>query len=321
LACRNKFAGIKNCTVFIRLHTMRIVIGSRGSALARWQAEWVKDRLAERGAEVEIKIIRTTGDRFESVPLAQSGSKGIFIKEIEDALLTGDIDLAVHSLKDLPTDQPPGLIVAAVPEREDARDVLISRNGDKLADLPAGAVVGTGSLRRQAQLIWARRDLKVAAVRGNVDTRIKKLDRDDFDALMLAAAGLRRLGLDGRITEFLSPATMCPAVGQGALAIEAREDSSSVLNFLEPLDHAATHHAVRAERAMLRHLGGGCQLPIAAHATLNDGSLRLTGVVASPDGSKLIRAEADGHFADPESLGARVAEDLKMQGAMALLVS
>jgi hydroxymethylbilane synthase len=298
---------------------MRIVIGSRGSALARWQAEWVKSRLALLSGEAEIKIIRTTGDRFETVPLTQSGTKGIFIKEIEDALLAGEIDLAVHSLKDLPTEQPRGLVIVAIPEREDARDALVSRSGARLAELPAGAVVGTGSLRRQAQLKWARRDLGVAAVRGNVDTRLKKLDHGDFDALLLASAGLRRLGLAGLITEFLPPEIMCPAVGQGALAIEAREDSPSVLKIVELLDHPATHQAVRAERALLLNLGGGCQLPIAAHATLSADSLRMVGVVASPDGSKLIRAEDSGSAAEPESLGARVAEDLAMQGAKALL--
>ena len=298
---------------------MRIIIGSRGSALARWQAEWVKERLESPSAEVEIKIIRTAGDHFESIPLTQSGAKGIFIKEIEDALLAGEIDLAVHSLKDLPTEQPRGLIIAAVPAREDARDVLVSRHGAKLADLPSGAIVGTGSLRRQSQLKWVRRDLNVTAVRGNVDTRLKKLERGDFDALLLAAAGLRRLGLAVRVTETLSPEIMCPAVGQGALAIEARGDNPSILRIVKSLDDFATHQAVRAERALLLHLGGGCQLPIAAHATIDAGSLHLLGVVASPDGARLIKTEGTGPTAEPEALGARIAVDLAKQGAKALL--
>lgn len=300
---------------------MKIIIGSRGSRLALWQAEWVKARLGTAGAEVEIRILKTSGDRFENAPLAGSGTKGLFIKEIEEALLAGEIGLAVHSLKDLPTDQPRGLRVAAVPEREDPRDVLISQNGAKLAELPAGTRIGTSSLRRAAQLRHARPDLEIIPMRGNVDTRLNKLDRGDCGGLVLAAAGLRRLGLERRIAEFFEPDTMCPAVGQGAMAIEAREDHAGILLLVRALDHAPTHAAVRAERTLLRRLGGGCQVPIAAHASLEDNRLRLVGVVASPDGKALIRAEASGDAARPEVVGERAAEDLLKQGAKDLLSS
>src|SRR2546422_2212401 len=246
---------------------MRIIIGTRGSKLALWQAGWVRDQLAAQGHEVEIKVIKTTGDRLGNVPLTQSGTKGLFIKEIEEALGAGAIDLAVHSLKDLPTEQPPGLGVAAVPSRADARDALISSGARPLAALPPGSRVGTGSLRRQSQLRALRGDLEAVPVRGNVDTRLKKLERGEYDALILAAAGLERLGLSERGTQYFAVDEMCPAVGQGALAIETREGDDRIEQAVMPLDDPRTHEAVRAERAMLPCLGGGCQTPTAAHAS------------------------------------------------------
>jgi len=300
---------------------MKIIIGSRGSQLALWQSNWVKDRLATTGYEVQIRTIKTTGDKLQDVPLAQSGTKGLFIKEIEEALADGTVDVAVHSMKDLPTDQPAGLVIAAVPEREDARDVLISRDGRNFGHLPAGARVGTSSVRRQAQLRRLRGDLNLVPLRGNLDTRLKKLERGDCDALVLAAAGVHRLGLRDRITEYFSPDAMCPAVGQGALAIEIRQGDERTERAVRPLDHVPTHQAVRAERALLRHLGGGCQVPIAAHAVATGGQLNLVGLVASLDGSLVKRAAAAGTIEDPEGLGVRVATHLLQQGARAILES
>src|SRR5437764_3352888 len=219
---------------------MRIIIGTRGSKLALWQAGWVRDQLTARGHEVEIKVIKTTGDRLESVPLTQSGTKGLFIKEIEEALGARAIDLAVHSLKDLPTEQPPGLRVAAVPRRADARDVLISSGARQLAALPSGSRVGTGSLRRQSQLRALRGDFEAVPVRGNVDTRLKKLERGEYDALVLAASGLERLGLAERVTQYITVSEMCPAAGQGALAVETRAGDERIVEAVMPLDDPAT---------------------------------------------------------------------------------
>lgn len=298
---------------------MKIVIGSRGSKLALWQAHWGKQRLEAVGYEIEIKIIKTTGDKCAEVPLTQSGTKGLFIKEIEEALLAGQVDLAVHSLKDLPTEQPEGLYVAAVPEREDPRDVFISKDGTALSQFSPGARIGTSSLRRQTQLRRLRPHLEIVPLRGNIDSRLKKLDRGDCDALVLAAAGVRRLGFESRITHYFSHDEICPAVGQGALAIELRRDDAKILAAVRPLDHYPTHQAVRAERAALRELGGGCQLPIAAYASHDGDRLRLLGVVASSDGAKIIRASAMGANQNPEELGARVAQDLLKQGARSIL--
>ena len=299
----------------------KIVIGSRGSKLALWQAGWVRDQLMGRGHEVEIKVVRTSGDRLTAVSLVGSGTKGLFIKEIEEALAAGAIDLAVHSLKDLPTDQPPGLRVGAVPARADARDVLVSRDGRPLAALPPGARVGTGSLRRQSQLHALRADLETVPARGNVDTRLRKLEQGDYDALVLAAAGLDRLGLSGCVAQYFSPDEMCPAVGQGALALEIRQGDERLEQAIRSLDDLATCQAVRAERAMLRRLGGGCQVPIAAHASSVEGGLRLLGVIASLDGSRVIRAAAAGPADDPEALGATVATELLRQGGREILTS
>ena len=296
----------------------RLVIGSRGSRLALWQAEWVKGELGRHGYFADIEIIKTTGDRITDVPLAQVGTKGLFTKEIEEALLAGRVDLAVHSLKDLPTELPAGLRLGAVPRREDPRDVLVSRDGRRLAELPAGARVGTSSLRRSAQLRHARPDLDLEPVRGNLDTRLRKLEEGQFAALLLAAAGLRRLGWEARITEYLEPEVMCPAIGQGALGIEARTDDAATLDALAHLDDRAARLETAAERALLAGLGGGCQVPFGGFARLqHDGRLLLGGVVASPDGRRLFRASGEG--TDPEELGARLAEQLLRDGAAQVL--
>jgi len=311
---------------------MNIVIGSRGSQLALWQANWVKDRLSAAGHQIAIEIIRTTGDKLQSYPpeqplpgsiaqsVAEAGTKGLFIKEIEEALLEGKVDLAVHSLKDLPTLMPAGLLLASVPPREDARDVFISADGKPFEQLPPGARLGTSSPRRQAQLKRLRPDLEFIPLRGNLDTRLRKLGRGDCAALVLAAAGVHRLGLWERITSYFSFDQLCPAVGQGALAIEIRQGHAELARAVMLLDDAATHFAVRAERAMLRHLGGGCQVPIAAHASCEDRQLRLRGVVVSLDGSRLIRAVAAGSENDPERLGTTVAEELLANGAREILM-
>jgi hydroxymethylbilane synthase len=244
--------------------------------------------------------------------LAKVGTKGLFTKEIEEALLDGRADLAVHSLKDLPTELPEGLVLAAVPEREDPRDAVI---GKKLADLPPGAKVGTSSLRRAAQLLKLRPDLQVESIRGNLDTRLRKLDEGQYDAILLAAAGLKRLGWGDRIAEILEPEQMCPAVGQGALAIETRAGFEAVAM----LDHADTHTAVMAERGVLRALGGGCQVPIGAYATVFNGRVRLLAIVAAPDGSQLVGAQAGGAAAEAAEIGARLAAYLLQRGARQIL--
>jgi hydroxymethylbilane synthase len=295
-----------------------LTIGSRGSQLALWQANWVKTALEALGETCRIEIIKTTGDKITEVPLAKVGSKGLFTKEIEEALLDGRIDLAVHSLKDLPTVLPEGLGIAAVPEREDPRDALAGRG---LNALSAGAKVGTSSLRRVAQLRALRPDLVVESVRGNLDTRLRKLDEGMYDAIMLASAGLKRLGLEGRIAEVLSPESMCPAVGQGALAVETRVDGGLPENTCRKLDHAETRMAVSAERALLASLGGGCQVPIGAHAWLEDGRLRLLALVATPDGERILRRDIAGPPAKAEELGRRLGRQLLESGAREILES
>jgi len=292
-----------------------LVIASRGSQLALWQARWVSAQLTALGHECRLEIIKTTGDKITDVPLAKVGTKGLFTKEIEEALLDGRADLAVHSLKDLPTELPEGLVLAAVPEREDPRDAVV---GKRLADLPAGARVGTSSLRRSAQLRKLRPDLVVESVRGNLDTRLRKLDEGQYDAILLAAAGLKRLGWGDRIAEILDAETMCSAVGQGALAIETRA-SGAGFDAVQAMDHADTHAAVLAERGVLGALGGGCQVPIGAHATVEGGKLRLLGLVASPEGDEVIRGESQGAASDAESLGRALGNELLERGARRIL--
>lgn len=298
---------------------MKIVIGSRGSALALWQADWARHHLAAGGHEVEIRVIRTSGDRMIHAPLQASGVKGLFVKEIEEALLDGSIGVAVHSLKDLPAGQPAGLTIAAVPAREDARDALVSRGGVAFDNLPAGARLGTSSVRRQSQLCNLRPGLEVVPMRGNVDTRLRKLDEGQCDALVLAAAGLIRLGFEHKIVELFSIDRLCPAVGQGALAIETRATDEPIRQAVAPLDDAVTHRAVRAERSLLLRLGGGCSVPIAAHATASGEDLSMIGVVASPDGKRLIRASTSGSLSDPEGLGSLLAGQLLSLGAREIL--
>jgi hydroxymethylbilane synthase len=290
-----------------------LTIASRGSQLALWQAHWVQERLAGLGRESRIDIIKTTGDKITDVPLAKVGTKGLFTKEIEEALLEGRADLAVHSLKDLPTELPEGLVLAAIPEREDPRDAIL---GCKLNDLPAGAKVGTSSLRRASQLRRLRPDLIVESVRGNLDTRVRKLEEGQYDAIVLAAAGLRRLGWSGKIAEILPAEVMCSAVGQGALAIETAAAGRDVC---KALDHPDTRAAVTAERGVLAALGGGCQVPIGAYAAVAGSALHLTGIVISPDGTQYVRAEADGPVADAEKLGRDLGAKLLQDGAKAIL--
>jgi len=289
-----------------------LVIASRGSQLALWQARWVAAQLSAAGQECRIEIIRTTGDKITDVPLAKVGTKGLFTKEIEEALLDGRAHLAVHSLKDLPTELPEGLVLAAIPEREDPRDAMVGRT---LANLPQGAKAGTSSLRRAAQLRQLRPDLQVESIRGNLDTRLRKLDEGHYDAILLAAAGLKRLGWGDRIAEILSPEQMCPAVGQGALAIEARAGFEGVAM----LDHADTRTAVLAERGVLGALGGGCQVPIGAYATVSEGRVHILAIVAAPDGTQVIRAEAEGPSAEASLIGASLAAELLTRGARQIL--
>jgi hydroxymethylbilane synthase len=289
-----------------------LVIGSRGSQLALWQARWIQARLAAMGLESRIEIIKTTGDKVQNVPLSSVGGKGLFTKEIEDALLARQVDLAVHSLKDLPTQIPEGLQIAAIPEREDPRDAMV---GQRLADLRKGAKVGTSSLRRSAQLRRLRPDLQVESVRGNVDTRLRKLDEGQYESIVLAAAGLTRLGWSARIAELLDPEVMCPAVGQGALAVETRVGE----NVCQALDHAKTRAAVTAERAVLSALGGGCLTPIGAHARVEGEQLRLMAIVLSPDGAQSVRDTAEGPVTGAERLGQELGEKLLKQGAARLL--
>jgi len=292
-------------------------IGSRGSQLALWQANHIAALLREQGHKVELEIIRTTGDKITDVSLAQVGTKGMFTKEIEEALAGGRVDLAVHSLKDLPTEVPPGFELAAITRREDPRDVLLSQKHDGLSHLPQGARVGTSSLRRQAQLKVLRPDLEIQPLRGNVDTRLRKLESGEFDAIILAAAGLRRLGRTELVREFIPAETMCPAAGQGALGIEIRAGESTTRQHLRFLDDAAARTATSCERALLHQLGGGCQVPIGAFAEARGQRLHLTAVVAHPDGSRVLREAQEG--AGPEKLAAAVANALLARGAQEIL--
>jgi hydroxymethylbilane synthase len=295
-------------------------IGTRGSALALWQARSIARALREStGAEPEIVIIKTSGDKFQQASFSQIGTKGVFIKELEDALLEERIDLAVHSMKDVPTEMPEGLTIAAMGKREDVRDALLSSSGTTLASLPQGARVGTSSLRRQSQLLYARRDLRLLELRGNVDTRIEKLKRGDYDAIVLAKAGLDRLGLSGNISQVLPHEVSLPAAGQGAIGIEARTGDAETLRVLTPLEDAETRNAVTAERAALAGLGGGCQVPIGAWGRVANGKLSLDVVVLSPDGTQRMWEKDSGSPEQAEAIGKRVAKKLRDGGAAALL--
>jgi hydroxymethylbilane synthase len=302
-----------------------LVIGSRGSKLALWQAHQARARLLDLNPQIDVRveIIKTTGD-VKNDPLSVIGGKGVFTKELEDALIDGRIDMAVHSLKDLPTVLPEGLWISAICEREDPRDALVLRAGFEvehasLAGLAAGAVVGTSSQRRLSQLKGQRGDVVVKDLRGNVDTRIRKLDEGQYDAVILATAGLVRLGLQERISARISVAEMLPAVGQGAVAIETRSDNEFAVEAIQKLDHEETRFACLAERSFLRSLGGGCQFPIAAHAIVDGDSLKLAGLVAKPDGSEILRDSLSGPLGAPEVLGTQLAEHMLTRGARALL--
>jgi len=295
-----------------------LVIGSRGSRLALWQALWVKARLEEAGHAARIEEIRTSGDRFHEHSLVAIGGEGLFVKEIEEAILAGAVDLAVHSLKDLPTRQPEGLLLACVPAREDPRDLLVARGARTLRALPPGSIVGTGSPRRACQIRILRPDVAIKDLRGNVETRIAKWERGDYDAIILAAAGVRRLGL--AIEAATIPFNqMLPAVGQGALAIETRIDDTATRGAVLPLHDPPTAAAVAAERAFLRGLGGGCQAPIAAVAEVRGDRLLLTGLVADPGGHRVLREGSEGPASGAEEIGLRLAESLLAQGARDLL--
>lgn len=298
-----------------------LILGTRGSKLALQQSQWFQGRLHEVVPDVQVTLrkIQTSGDKIVDVPLAKIGGKGLFVKEIEEALLAGEIDLAVHSMKDVPAQLPDGLEILCVPPREDARDALISRDGRRFKDLPQGARIGTASLRRQAQLLNARPDLRIEMLRGNLDTRLRKLKDGQFDAIVLAAAGLHRLAWAQEITEYLDPVVSLPAIGQGALGIEGRSADRFVRSILDRLNDQPTGTTVTAERAFLYRLEGGCQVPIAAHATLSDGQLTLDGLVASVDGKTIIRDEIRGKSAEAHALGVQLAERLLARGGDKIL--
>jgi len=298
-----------------------LVIGARGSRLAVWQAEWVQARLKELAPELTVTLqrIKTSGDKILDVPLAAIGGKGLFVKEIEEALLREEIDLAVHSMKDVPTTLPDGLSILCVPAREDPRDVLISRDSCSLDQLPKGSRIGTSSLRRQAQLLHYRPDLHIELLRGNLDTRLRKLHNGEYDAIVLAAAGLMRMGWSNKVTEYLPPEVSLPAIGQGALGLEGRRNDRFVQILVEKLEHGPTRIAVMAERALLKRLEGGCQVPIAAHATVKGDTLIMDGLIASMEGQRLIRDTIQGAASEAQSLGIQLAEKLLAQGGDRIL--
>lgn len=304
-----------------------VTIATRGSRLALWQAEHIRSLLEKKhGLAVKLLVLKTKGDIILDVPLSKVGGKGLFVKEIEEALLDGRADLAVHSMKDVPMDLPDGLVLGAVPEREDPADLLLSAKYASLEDLPQGAAVGTSSLRRQAQLLALRPDLKVVSLRGNVDTRMRKLTEGEFDAIVMAAAGVNRLGLRAPFMIPLEPPAFLPAAGQGALGMEFRDDRPDMRELLGFLNHPETFVRVTAERAFLAGLEGGCQVPIAAHATLAaacgsrpTGILRLEGLVADVTGTRIIRKSVEGDPADARALGLRLARDVKEAGGADIL--
>jgi len=295
-------------------------IGTRGSSLALAQTKEIVDSLKKIAPHVrcEVVSIKTQGDKMHDTGTVRVEGKSLFTKEIEDSLIQGEVDLAVHSMKDLTTDIPQGLLIAAVPERVNPRDVLISRSR-KFQQLEGGARIGTSSVRRKAQLLAARSDLEIVEMHGNIDTRLRKLEKGDCDALVLAAAGLIRLGLDGRVTEFLSPNVMLPAVGQGALAVQSREDDAEIRTLLSKLDHGSTHSAIEAERGFARRLGANCQTPIAAYARLESGKLIIDGMVAAASGKLVLRGRLVSDSPTPEKAGEELAESLLKKGAEIVL--
>ncbi len=300
---------------------MNLKIGTRGSSLALAQSNWVREKLLERypGIGIDLVVIKTKGDRILNSSLAEIGGKGLFVKEIEEALIDKRVDLAVHSIKDVPAELPEGLHIPVFPEREDPRDAFISAEYKSIKDLPPGASVGTGSLRRSSQLLGIRPDLKIIPVRGNVDTRLRRLESGDLKALILAAAGLKRLGLSDKISDLLSVRDFLPAIGQGALGLETRQNDDSTLELIGFLNDKNTEITVRAERAFLLRLEGGCQVPIAGHAKMDAENIVLEGMVAELDGSRIIRDSVRGSAENPEKTGVSLAERLLAAGAKSIL--
>ena len=299
----------------------KIIIGSRGSQLALWQANWVKSQLENLhgNADIYIRVITTSGDKIKDVPLSKIGGKGLFVKEIEEALLAKEIDLAVHSMKDVPIEIPSQLEISIITKRENPLDALISKNGKKLADLPQGATIGTSSLRRSSQLLNHRNDFKIHPLRGNVDTRLKKLEEGKYDAILLASAGLNRLGWSNRITEEISHEIIIPAMGQGALGIETRLGDTKTYNFISSLNHEQTNYEVSAERALVGKLDGGCQVPIGAYAKIEGNLITLKGLVASLDGKIIHKSEIVGPIDDAINIGQDLGEVLLKMGANEIL--
>ena len=299
----------------------KIIIGSRGSQLALWQANWVKSQLENLhgNADISIRVITTSGDKIKDVPLSKIGGKGLFVKEIEEALLAKEIDLAVHSMKDVPIEIPSQLEISIITKRENPLDALISKNGKKLADLPQGATIGTSSLRRSSQLLNYRNDFKIHPLRGNVDTRLKKVEEGKYDAILLASAGLNRLGWSNRITEEISHEIIIPAMGQGALGIETRLGDTKTYNFISSLNHEQTNYEVSTERALVGKLDGGCQVPIGAYAKTEDNLITLKGLVASLDGKIIHKSEIVGPIDDAINIGQDLGEVLLKMGANEIL--
>ena len=299
----------------------KIIIGSRGSQLALWQANWVKSKLKNLhgNADISIRVITTSGDKIKDVPLSKIGGKGLFVKEIEEALLAKEIDLAVHSMKDVPIEIPSQFEISIITKRENPLDALISKNGKKLADLPQGATIGTSSLRRSSQLLNHRNDFKIHPLRGNVDTRLKKVKEGKYDAILLASAGLNRLGWSNRITEEISHEIIIPAMGQGALGIETRLGDTKTYNFISSLNHEQTNYEVSAERALVGKLDGGCQVPIGAYAKTEDNLITLKGLVASLDGKIIHKSEIVGPIDDAINIGQDLGEVLLKMGANEIL--
>lgn len=313
--------GDQLCRLWSLMKHHTIKIGTRGSKLALWQANWVKDTIVKHHPQfnVELVIIKTKGDKILDVPLAKVGGKGLFVKEIEEAMLDRRTDMAVHSMKDMPSEIPPGLCIGAIPRREVANDVLISANGCHLKDLKAGGTVGTSSLRRAAQLLHIRPDIRIVPLRGNLNTRIAKLESEQLDAIILAAAGVKRLGLERKITQYLDKTLMLPAVGQGALCIETRIDDKKTAPVNRQMNDQETRTTVLGERAFLHRLEGGCQVPIAAHGELDKDQFHITGLVAETDGSAILKETISGPKDQSEEIGIALAEKLLSLGARDIL--
>ena len=303
------------------MKAQKIVIGSRGSQLALWQANWVKSQLERLHSNVDInvRVITTSGDKIQDVPLAKIGGKGLFVKEIEEALLVKEIDLAVHSMKDVPMELPAELVVSVITKRESPLDALISKNGETLANLPQGATIGTSSLRRSSQLLKYRADFDIRPLRGNVDTRLRKVKEGNYDAIILASAGLNRLGWASNITEEISDEVLLPAMGQGALGIETRLDDAKTYDLISALNHEQTNNAVTAERSLVGRLDGGCQVPIGAYAKIDDNLITLMGLVASLDGKMIYRSENVGPVGDAINIGQELGSKLLKMGANEIL--